>query len=259
MSDTISALDALGASWMDYLLPASWRGVPFVMKRGQVAPGRKVAIHQYPYRDDVWVEDQGLAPQRFAVEGFLVGDDVYLQRQAMIEACNAPGPGELVHPSLGSLIVSLVGDPVIAESDEAGRTAALRLEFIQTSAPVYPDASITTGDVAEEAADDCDTGCASDFANSVADAVETGIAVVNQAVATVGAWAAMAMALVQDAGMAANAVHGLIGSFGRYDTGGRITALPVTATVGSVLASVTTARTAVANACADASRLAGLL
>ena len=93
----------LDGTWWERLQPGSWRGVGFVMDAAENRAGRRTAIHEYPYRDTVWVEDLGRLPRRFAFQAFQVGDDVYQQRDAMIQACEQPGEGTLVHPTLGSV------------------------------------------------------------------------------------------------------------------------------------------------------------
>ena len=98
-----SSTSWLQGSWWQQLQPGSWRGVGFVMDAAENRAGRRVAVHEYPYRDTVWAEDLGRLPRRFAFQAFLVGDDVYQQRNAMILACEQPGEGTLVHPTLGAV------------------------------------------------------------------------------------------------------------------------------------------------------------
>ena len=45
-------------------------GVGFVLDAGDTAAGRRVAIHEYPYRDDAWAEDLGKLPRRFSIQAF---------------------------------------------------------------------------------------------------------------------------------------------------------------------------------------------
>ncbi|HSR77153.1 MAG TPA: DNA circularization N-terminal domain-containing protein, partial [Xanthobacteraceae bacterium] len=58
----------LESRWWEQLQPGSWRGVPFVMDAAENRAGRRTAIHEYPYRDTVWVEDLGRLPRRFAFQ-----------------------------------------------------------------------------------------------------------------------------------------------------------------------------------------------
>lgn len=206
-------------SWDDDLQPASWRGLPFAVVSSAQYRGRRVAVHEYPFRDDVWVEDLGLAPRRLQVAGFLVGDDVHAQRAAMLAACAAPGPGELVHPSLGSLNVALVAPPAFGESAERGRMISVEFDFLETGDQLYPDAADSTGDLVDQAADEADDATSSDFLSDVRDAVATGVDAVNSVVSTVHGYVALAQGVVSDASCAFNAVRGLAGSFGRFNLG----------------------------------------
>jgi prophage DNA circulation protein len=95
-------------AWQDSLQPASWRGISFGVLDSEIRRGRRVAVHEYPYRDIVWVEDLGRATRRYGFRGFYVGDDCYQVEQEMLAAAEVSGAGNLVHPSLGSLTVNLI-------------------------------------------------------------------------------------------------------------------------------------------------------
>ena len=45
--------------WVDALQPASWRGAPFAVRTSQIRRGRRIAVHEHPFRDDVWAGDLG--------------------------------------------------------------------------------------------------------------------------------------------------------------------------------------------------------
>jgi prophage DNA circulation protein len=55
------------------LRTASWRGVSFGLEMGSESLGRRKVRHDYPYRDTVWLEDQGKLPRSFRLAGFLIG------------------------------------------------------------------------------------------------------------------------------------------------------------------------------------------
>ena len=64
MSDTFTVQDGGAAGdtptgFLDSLQPASWRGMGFAVTGGRVRAGRRKALHEYPFRDGVWVEDMG--------------------------------------------------------------------------------------------------------------------------------------------------------------------------------------------------------
>jgi prophage DNA circulation protein len=246
-SPAAAATAASGGSWLAQLQPASWRGLAFGVRESSIKRGRKTAVHEYPYRDDVWVEDLGRGTRSISFRGFLVGDDVYAQRDAMVAAAEQAGSGEVVHPSLGSRTASLI-EFEAAERMELGRVVELSFVFIETGQPLYPSDATSTQDTAENAADDADDAAAGDFGSDVADALSAGAEVVQTAVSTVQGFAGQVLELGGDARMVLDAVNALPGNFGRYATGGVGTLLAASSTVQTVLAAATTARTAVSSA-----------
>lgn len=120
-------------AWQDDLQPASWNGVPFGMDAAELLAGRNTAVHAYPFRetDPAWVEDAGLAPNATRLTGYLVGDDVAAQQDAMLAAVQMPGQGELVHPMRGSLTGSIVGGCRFTLRKDRGRYIELSFAFIE--------------------------------------------------------------------------------------------------------------------------------
>lgn len=89
-------------SWRDRLQPASFRGVPFSVRVIESEYGRRQVTHQAAQVDVPSSEDLGRAADVFQVEGFIVGDDYDLGRNALIKAIrDTAGPGRLVHPYQG--------------------------------------------------------------------------------------------------------------------------------------------------------------
>lgn len=143
ITDTIASALGLSSSssweWRDHINEASFRGVPFGVLSADATYGRQVAIHEYPYRDSVWVEDLGRSARRFTLRGFLVQDslayqagDVFSQRDNLIAACETSGSGLLVHPTLGELTVYVPdGGLRIEESVDSERVFVFSLAFVE--------------------------------------------------------------------------------------------------------------------------------
>lgn len=139
-----------GWDWRDHIHQASFRGVPFAVVSGEGMFGRRVAIHEYPYRDTVWVEDLGRSARRFTLRGFLVHDsriysagDVFAQRDALVAACETGESGLLVHPTLGELSVYVPdGGLRIEEGVESERVFVFTLAFMESGDKAF---SIVTG------------------------------------------------------------------------------------------------------------------
>lgn len=213
-------------SWADSLRLASYRGVPFGVKSADGSFGRRNAIHEYPFRDTVFVEDLGRQARRIGLLGFLVensavygGGDVITQREFMVAQAEAPGDGELIHPTLGRLQVSLLSFTVSERWDQ-GRYFELGFSFIEAGQRVFPSIAVSTGDAISSAADGLNFSSGSDFVASATADLKLGAAVVKQAVSTAASYARLAQNLANDATNLHNLVGTLQGSFGRY-FGGR--------------------------------------
>jgi prophage DNA circulation protein len=269
--------------WRAQLQPASWRGLPFLVQGETVRSGRRLALHEYPFKDDVWPEDLGRLPRAFAIEGFVVGDDCAAQRRALQDAAEAAGTGELVHPTFGRVTVSLASFTSAARQD-LGRACELRFEFIRGQAQQFPAISADTAGQVASAMANATSACDSDFVNaaggssflgSVSAAISGAREGVGNAIAATGipdaihavqGYVAKAQSIVGDATTAFNSVRGLVpisaggrtssaATFGRFAAGSRITPLAGIGTVSAAIASANQARSAVTSACTNVQQL----
>ena len=133
-------------AWRDNLVQASFRGVEFQVDETE-APiaGRRLAVHEYPGRDEPFVEDLGRRTKRWTIEAFVIGDDYADARDRLIEACDTMGPGELVHPYLGALQVACESCE-LTERTREGRMARFALAFVEAGENQYPSAAANTSD-----------------------------------------------------------------------------------------------------------------
>lgn len=128
-------------SWRDTMGPASFRGVQFFVDTSELSGGRRGITHEYPFRDKPFREDTGQAARTFTVEGYILGSDYFLQRDALIAAFQDPGPGELRHPYHGTRTVA-VDKFRISERRQDGGICFVSVEFVETPAqPVQPTAA----------------------------------------------------------------------------------------------------------------------
>lgn len=212
-------------SWFQNLQAASFRGVPFGVLTSDGRFGRRLAVHEYPYRDKPYVEDLGRATRRIGITGFLIessliygGGEVIAQREQMIAAAETSGPGKLVHPTLGELQVSCES-LAVNERWEQGRFFELGFSFYEAGERVFPTITGDTGSATDAAADDADDAAASDFSTRSDTDLLDGAAVGDQAGATTQAWAASIAAQGRDATSTLSLASLLQGSFGRFAAG----------------------------------------
>lgn len=243
--------DWLSGRWFEHLQPGSWRGVPFVMDAAENRGGRRVALHEYPYRDTVWPEDLGKLPRRFALQVFLVGDDVYEQRNAMIEACEQPGKGTLMHPTLGSIDCVLI-DFSTTDRRERGRMVEVAFQFVIAGDILFPATQVATGANVANLAGLLEQASAGDL-NAVLQGMKIVPDVAKRAADQFGA---LATSCVNDPARLLSSVNGLAGLYGRYAVGNRPDLQAASATVQSCLSNAISTRSSVLGA-VDALRGAG--
>lgn len=154
-------------TWRDRYQAASFRGVPFKVKRSDAEFGRRTVIFEYPQRDEPYPEDLGRKARKFGFDAFVIGGDYDRDRDALIEALETAGPGLLVHPYYGRRTAVLASPARVSESpaDEGG-IARFSLEFVEAGDNVEPTARADTPAAVEAAADDAREALADDFAGT---------------------------------------------------------------------------------------------
>lgn len=212
------------SNWRASLRPATWRNISFKVLSSEALSGRRVHLHEYPFRDEPWAEDLGRRSRTLAIKGFLVGDNAADQLQRFQQAAEERGSGELIHPVRGNKTVTLL---TCADSDawEEGRVIRLALEFVETGERRFPD-SLTDGkaevDGGAKALDDA-AGTAGE--TGLLATLKEGYAGAQRIVRTAQSYVSTATRLVGSATGAIRSVTGLasipgIGSLGRFSGGG---------------------------------------
>ena len=179
-SDLGGGAAAGSGSWLSKLRPASFRGVSFKVLEGQLRFGRRSVVHEYPFRDTVWVEDLGKAARRIAFTGFIVGDDVIAQRDKLMKACEEVGAvegGELVHPTLGRMTVSLVDGVSCVEHWDRGRVFELGFSFVEQGKRIFPNSVAESKTAVKGALEKDNVATKADLINYVAGVLTSGRAV----------------------------------------------------------------------------------
>ncbi|MGI4849554.1 MAG: DNA circularization N-terminal domain-containing protein [Janthinobacterium lividum] len=229
----LGGVGGAGGAWMDQLRPASYRGVPFAVLSSQGQFGRRNAVHEYPYRDKVWVEDLGRQARRINVAGFLIEkpnyggvSSVIAQREKLIAACETAGDGELIHPTLGRMIVSNMVFSV-EETWDRGGVFEFTLGFIEAGTRIFPAVATSTTDAVDAACKAADLAVSKDFLSAAGDSIKQGASVVSQAVSTAANWGRQAQRLANDATNLYNMVGTLKGGFGRFFSKGGISNISV--------------------------------
>lgn len=139
-------------AWRDELREASFRGARFFVERHERTSGRRGPTHEYADREEPFAEDTGRRARSYSVEGYVIGPDYPVARDALRAALDLPGPGTLVHPYLGALRV-VARRYRIRESTREGGLARLSMDFDEAGANRAP---VTAEDALSAAASAAD-------------------------------------------------------------------------------------------------------
>lgn len=118
--------------------PASFRGVPFEVETDKLTDhGRHVVVHEYVKAETYATEDLGRRAGRVKLTAYLGGDDAYARRDALVEACSAPGPAMLVLPTGRARLCRCIS---VGTSDERSKQGyvAVELEFVEAGSSIGP-------------------------------------------------------------------------------------------------------------------------
>jgi len=130
-------------TWRDAMLPASFRGVSFLIPQTSVPVGMKGPLHEFPQRDTPFFEQMGKQAQVHKMTAWVVGDDCFERRDKLLEALQTPGAGELVHPWLGRLQVK-VGECEMGHDRTQGGMVTFELTFYPDLPLKSPSAKVNT-------------------------------------------------------------------------------------------------------------------
>ncbi|WP_025918201.1 DNA circularization protein [Herminiimonas sp. CN] len=153
-------------SFRDELQPASFRGVRFEVSSADTSVGRRTVLHEFPLKDLPLPEDMGRKASEFVIDGFLIGDNYLFNMKRLIAALTEAGPGTLIHPSLGTLQVSLAHPARLREQFiERRGMVSFSLAFVEAGEEVQPSTEVDTQQAVDDAADDAYGPMEEDFAS----------------------------------------------------------------------------------------------
>lgn len=117
-------------TWREELRSPSFRGVPFFVESTDADLGRRIEIIRYPGREETTAQDLGKDSAEFSVQAYVVGTNYTTARDALEAALLAPGPGQLVLPTRGELLVHITGKSKFHEEDGKGGMATVAFSCV---------------------------------------------------------------------------------------------------------------------------------
>lgn len=119
--------------WLSTLWPASYKGVPFYFEADKETGGRDNVKHQFPNRDDPFIEDMGESLRTYSGSAYVHGDNADGLASALIAVLAARGPGPLVVPYFGPVTVHCEKFERTTQLDKLGYVA-FEVEFVRAGA-----------------------------------------------------------------------------------------------------------------------------
>lgn len=116
--------------WIKKYQEASFKGIPFKVQNHNLAGGRRKIIDVFPGRDSVNIQDLGKLNPGFNINAYVIGDDYFTDRNALIDVLNEGSPGVLIHPYFGRITVEVVTFE-ISETYDEGRLARFSISFVK--------------------------------------------------------------------------------------------------------------------------------
>lgn len=122
----------------------SFRNVPFNLESTTFEGGRRVVVHEYPFKEINYSEDLGRRRREYSFEAFVNGENYESARDQLIAACeNVDGEGLLVHPYFGTKKVVCTGMSVRESKSELG-IAFFSLSFVEVGERLNPSSATDT-------------------------------------------------------------------------------------------------------------------
>jgi len=115
------------------VVPASFKGVGFLCTEADIQGGRRGAEGEFPFGEHTAYADLGRKIRVFNLTAVFREDNHVGDSSALFRACESPGPGMLVHPTRGSLMVACRSVKVKDSLEESAGETTAELEFVEAS------------------------------------------------------------------------------------------------------------------------------
>lgn len=161
----VDATAAAAPGWRERYVQGSFRGVPFTTTDRDLSGGRRVALFEFPFRDQPVSEDMGRRAEEATLECFVIGPDYMEKRDALLVALRAYGPGTYVDPWTGEQLQVSVEDWRVTESTAEGGMARFSIVLRESGADQPIAARTDTAALARATAGDITGALPADFAD----------------------------------------------------------------------------------------------
>lgn len=124
---------AIARDWLKTLWRTSYKGGAFWVETDTEGGARRIVIHEFPMRDTPYLEDLGERFRDFAVTAYVASDRADSEGAALMAVCATRGPGVLVLPTQGPVLVRCLEFARTHHKDKMGYIA-FTLHFVREGA-----------------------------------------------------------------------------------------------------------------------------
>lgn len=121
------------ACYTPLYLPASFKGVSFVAEESTSEHGRRGAEGEFPFGESTAYADLGRKIRRYTIKGRFQNNAHIASSSLLIAACESPGPGLLIHPTRGAVLVACTKLSVSDDPLNEQGISHLDLEFVEAN------------------------------------------------------------------------------------------------------------------------------
>jgi prophage DNA circulation protein len=115
------------------VVPASFKGVQFYCTEADVEGGRRGAEGEFPFGEDTAYADLGRKIRVYHLTAYFREDNHVWDSEALFAACESPGPGMLVHPTRGTVMVACRSVKVKDEVEQSAGETSVEMEFVEAN------------------------------------------------------------------------------------------------------------------------------
>lgn len=119
-------------SWIEKYREATFRNVAFFVDQHETSGGFKKSVIEIPDSDSVVVQNMGQKAKTASFDAYVLGDDYFDLRDALMVAFDTSGSGSLVHPYLGTMEVEIL-DYSLRETISENRVARFSVTYVRVS------------------------------------------------------------------------------------------------------------------------------
>ena len=112
-------------------LTASYKGVSFYVVEASSEHGRREATAEFPWGEQTAYADMGIKLRTYSIRAEFRENTHVEDSQALINACESPGSGTLVHPTRGPLTVGCRSCRVSDDIETGAGLTTVDLEFVE--------------------------------------------------------------------------------------------------------------------------------